>query len=64
MSNEANRLISMFFGFGVLGFLIFNYKNTVAFADGLVKTGVSLSGGLATIGQGPIAPQGTTANAQ
>jgi len=61
MTQEANRWISAFFVFGIGAFLLFNYKNTVAFAQGLVTTGVSLSQGLASIG--PVAPQGTTANA-
>lgn len=52
MSVEANRWISAFFVFGVGAFLLFNYKNVLDFAGGLVTTGVSLSKGLATISPG------------
>jgi hypothetical protein len=48
----ADRWVSAFFIFGVGAFMVFNWQNIADFADRLVKTGVGLSQGLASVKAG------------
>ena len=52
---EINHWVSMFFVFGVVIFFVFNATAVTNLAQGFVNTGVSLSKGLGTIGQGTAA---------